>query len=86
MVHRIAVIEGLRSPIAKSYGKLNNVQADTLGSIIAKELVLRIGIDYSKYDEIIIGNVAQPSHASNIARVLAIRSGFPNKTVRAIGA
>jgi len=80
MVHRIAVIEGLRSPIAKSYGKLNNVQADTLGSIIAKELVLRIGIDYSKYDEIIIGNVAQPSHASNIARVLAIRSGFPNKT------
>ena len=80
MKERIAVIEGLRSPIAKAYGQLKDLEADTLGAIIAKELVLRIGIDYKEYDEVIIGNVAQPPHAANIARVLAIRAGFPNTT------
>lgn len=78
MKERIAVIDGLRSPIAKAYGQLNTLEADTLGAMIAKELVLRIGLDYKTYDEVIIGNVAQPAHASNIARVLAIRAGFPN--------
>ena len=78
MRERIAIINGLRSPIAKAYGKLKDLEADTLGAIIAKELVLQIGIDYKDYDEVIIGNVAQPSHASNIARVLAIRAGFQN--------
>ncbi len=80
MKERIAIIDGLRSPIAKAYGKLKDLEADTLGAIIAKELVLRIGIDYKDYDEVIIGNVAQPPHASNIARVLAIRAGFPIQT------
>ena len=80
MKERIAIIDGLRSPIAKAYGKLRDIEADTLGALIAKELVLRIGIDYKNYDEVIVGNVAQPSHASNIARVLAIRAGFPDHT------
>ena len=38
---RIAIIDGLRSPIAKANGKLADVNADILGSIIAKELVIR---------------------------------------------
>jgi len=80
MNERIAIIEGLRSPIAKAYGKLKDLEADTLGAIIAKELVLQIGIDYKQYDEVIIGNVAQPPHAANIARVIASRAGFPNET------
>ena len=80
MKNRIAIIDGLRSPIAKAYGKLKDVEADTLGAVIAKELVLRIGIDYKNYDEVIIGNVAQPAHASNISRVMAIRAGFPDTT------
>ncbi|MGB5794105.1 beta-ketoacyl synthase N-terminal-like domain-containing protein, partial [Poseidonibacter sp.] len=78
MKERIAIIDGLRSPIAKANGKLNNVSADTLGAIITKELVLRNGIDYNLFDELIMGNVAQPANAANIARVLAIRAGFPN--------
>ena len=80
MKERIAIIDGLRSPIAKAYGKLKDLEADTLGAIIAKELVLQIGIDYKEYDEVIIGNVAQPPHAANMARVLAIRAGFPIET------
>jgi len=76
MKDRIAIIDGLRSPIAKSGGKLKQLSADTLGSIIAKELVLQSGIDYKEFDEVIIGNVSQPANAANMARVLAIRAGF----------
>lgn len=80
MKERIAIIDGLRSPIAKANGKLNDVSADTLGAIISKELVLRNDIDYKEFDEVIMGNVAQPANASNIARVMAIRAGFPQST------
>ena len=80
MKERIAVIDGLRSPIAKANGKLNDISADTLGAIITKELVLRNDLDYKQFDEVIMGNVAQPANASNIARVMAIRAGFPQST------
>ena len=80
MKERIAIIDGLRSPIAKANGKLNDISADTLGSIITKELVLRNDLDYKQFDEVIMGNVAQPSKAMNIARVMAIRAGFPQST------
>ncbi len=81
MKAKIAIIDGLRSPIAKANGKLEKVSADNLGSIIAKELVLRNKIAYEDYDEVIIGNVAQPVNAANIARVIAIKAGFPQSTI-----
>ena len=80
MKERIAIIDGLRSPIAKANGKLNDVSADTLGAIITKELVLRNNLKYEQFDEVIMGNVAQPANAANIARVMAIRAGFPQTT------
>ena len=81
MKERIAIIDGLRSPIAKANGKLNDVSADTLGAIITKELVLRNNLPYELFDEVIMGNVAQPANAANIARVMAIRAGFPQSTI-----
>lgn len=80
MKERIAIIDGLRSPVAKANGKLNNVSADTLGAIITKELVLRNNLKYEQFDEVIIGNVAQPANSANIARVMAIKAGFPQST------
>lgn len=81
MKERIAIIDGLRSPVAKAYGELNDVQADELGSIIAKELVLKSNIPYEEFDEVIIGNVAQPPHTANVARVIALKAGFPISTI-----
>jgi acetyl-CoA C-acetyltransferase len=37
-------------------------------------------IDFDEVDEVIIGNVSQPVHAANIARVIALRAGFPEST------
>ncbi len=80
MKERIAIIDGLRSPVAKANGKLNDVSADTLGAIITKELVLRNNLKYEQFNEVIIGNVAQPANSANIARVMAIKAGFPQST------
>jgi len=81
MKERIAIIDGLRTPIAKAGGKLKEYQAEKLGAFIVQELVLRVGIPFKDYDELIMGNVSQPGHAANVARVIALQAGFPNKTI-----
>lgn len=80
MKERIAIIDGLRTPIAKAGGKFKNLQAESLGSFVLSELALRVGLDHSMYDEVIIGNVSQPAHAANIARIIALKAGFSEKT------
>lgn len=81
MKERIAIIDGLRTPIAKAGGNFKGIQAEKLGAHVVQELALRVGIPFEDYDEIIIGNVSQPGHAANIARVIALEAGFPDKTI-----
>ncbi len=76
-MERIAIISGLRTPMAKAGGKFKALQADALGSTIVRETMLRSAVGFDEIDEVIIGNVAQPIHAANIARVIALRAGFP---------
>lgn len=77
---RIAIISGLRTPMAKAGGKFKNLQADTLGARLVRELMMESPIDFAEVDEVIIGNVSQPVHAANVARVIALRAGFPEST------
>ena len=77
MKERIAIIAGFRSPMGKAGGSLKNLTAHDLGARIAKEVILRSKIDINKIDEVIIGNVAQPGDAANIARVIALKAGVP---------
>ncbi len=80
MRERMAVIEGVRTPIAKAGGKFRDLQAETLGARVVQEAVLRSGLAFSDYDEVIIGNVAQPAHAANVARVISLKAGFSEST------
>ena len=77
---RIAIVSGLRTPLARAGGKFKNIQADQLGALLFRELMARSTVGVDEVDEIIIGNVAQPIHAANIARVIALRAGFPEHT------
>ncbi|HIQ28202.1 MAG TPA: acetyl-CoA C-acyltransferase [Sulfurovum sp.] len=77
---RIAIVNGLRTPMAKAGGKFARIQADELGATLFRELMLRSPVEVDEVDEVIIGNVAQPIHAANIARVIALRAGFPERT------
>ena len=77
---RIAIVDGVRTPFAKAGTKLKNISADDLGAIPMRELMERVPLEYSDIDEVILGNVAQPSNAANIARVVALKAGFPDST------
>ncbi len=81
MKERIAIIDGIRTPIAKAGGNFKDIQAERLGAHIVQELALRVGIPFEKYDEVIMGNVSQPGHAANVARVIALEAGFPDSTI-----
>lgn len=79
MKERIAIIGGYRTPMGKAGGALKNVLADDLAVRVVKELVIRSKIDVNQIDEVIFGNVAQPGNAANIARVITLKAGLPQK-------
>lgn len=78
MKERIAVLCGARSPFTKSGTLLKEVEADDLGALLVRHLLLQAPVRPDEIDEVIIGNVSQPSHAANIARVVALKAGLPD--------
>jgi acetyl-CoA C-acetyltransferase/acetyl-CoA acyltransferase len=78
MTERLAIIDGLRSPMAKAGTALKNTQVDDLGATVARELINRTKFPVEEIDEVIIGNVAQPTHAANVARVIGLKADIPN--------
>jgi len=80
MNERIAVIEGVRTPFCKAGGVLSGWEADDLGAFAIKELLAKISLSRQTIDELIFGNVIQPPHAANIARVLSIKGGLGVRT------
>lgn len=76
----VVVLGGVRTPFAKSGTSFSEVSAVALGCKATIEAMHRLDLPFDAVDEIIFGNVAQPADAPNIARVIALRSGFPIRT------
>lgn len=76
---RIAIVSGFRSPMGKAGGVFKDLGASDLGARTLKEVIIRSGVDQEQIDEVIIGNVAQPADSANIARVIALKAGLPEK-------
>ena len=76
----VVIVEGLRTPFAKAGSKLKTVHAAKLGQVALKELIAKTNLNTDLIDEVIIGNTGSPSDAVNIARVIALNSGIPQKT------
>jgi acetyl-CoA acetyltransferase family protein len=74
---RVAIVEGVRTAMGKAGTIFKDTPADDLGAIVVREAVARSGVAPQEIDEVVIGNVAQPSHAANIARVIALKAGIP---------
>ncbi len=74
---RVVVIDGVRTPFAKSGTSLAEVSAVELARVAIRELIERTGIEPGIVDHVILGNAAPPSDAPNIARVAALEAGIP---------
>lgn len=73
------IVSTARTPIGRAYkGGFNTTLGPTLGSYAAKAAVERAGIDPGMVDDVIWGSaLQQASQGTNLARQVALRSGFP---------
>ena len=69
----IAVVAGARTPFAKAFTDLQGVSAVELGRLALLDALRRCGLTGADIDEVVMGNVAGPPDAANIARVIALK-------------
>jgi len=73
----VVIIDGVRTPFAKAGTKLKDIHPAELGRVALTELLNRTDVEVKEIDEVIVGNVGNPSDSVNISRVIALRSGLP---------
>src|SRR5258707_13683164 len=82
----IYIVDGARTPFAKSGTTLADYDAVELGKAAVSLLLARTGIETGKIEEGIMGCVGQPADAPNVSRVDGVRAGIagsvPTITVR----
>lgn len=76
----VVIVDGLRTPFAKSGTALAKVHPVELGRVALKELFEKTSLKTEIIDEVIIGNTGNPADAVNISRVVALNAGVPQKT------
>lgn len=76
---RVAIVQGLRTPFAKSGTHYGHLSALDLGKIVVTELILRSGINAAEVQEVVFGNVIPSVKAPNIAREIVLGTGLPRK-------
>ncbi|MBL8801579.1 MAG: thiolase family protein [Planctomycetes bacterium] len=79
LAKEIVIAAGLRSAQTKAGGQFRREDAGRLGAAITRELLARTGVDAAQLDEVIFGCVGQPQNQVNVARVIAIRAGVPQR-------
>ena len=75
--NEIVIIDGVRTPFIKAWTLLDACSAQTLGALCVTELLQRTELKPEKVDEVIMGCVAQPVDAANVARVISLMAGIP---------
>jgi len=76
-VKDVVIVSPLRTPVGAHGGALRSLRAQDLAAIVFKAVLERTGIDPGILDEVILGNIGQPSDAANIGRVAALMAGVP---------
>jgi acetyl-CoA acetyltransferase family protein len=74
---RVAIVAGLRTPFIKAWTDFSQIPAHDLGALVVRELMERLDLRPEIIDEVIMGNIAQPPEATNVARIIALQAGIP---------
>lgn len=75
----VVVVAGVRTPFVKAGTVLRHVGAVELGRVAVREAIERSDLDPEALDEVIVGNIAGPADAANVARVIALEAKVPKK-------
>jgi len=74
---RVAIVDGVRTPFAKSGTTLKSMTANDLGRLCVAELVQRTNLDAKEIDILVYGTVVPSVVAPNIAREVALLPMLP---------
>ncbi|MDQ3521030.1 MAG: acetyl-CoA C-acyltransferase FadI [Gemmatimonadota bacterium] len=74
---RVAIVEGCRTPFAKSGTVFKNLSAVELGKTAVRELISRSELDVDEIDHVVYGTVIQSVQEPNIAREVTLGAGIP---------
>ena len=75
----VVVVAGARTPFVKAGTLFGRVGAVELGRAAMREAIERAEIDPEALDEVVVGNIAGPADAANVARVIALEAKIPAK-------
>ena len=73
----VVICNPLRTANGSFGGAFKTVAAYDLAKVVMQRVIADAGIDPGQLDEVIFGNIGQPSEAANIARVSALYAGIP---------
>jgi acetyl-CoA C-acetyltransferase len=73
----VVVVSAARTALGKVGGTLKTVQPEELAKIVILAAVERAGVEPAAVDEVIMGQTKQSADAANMARVAALKAGFP---------
>jgi acetyl-CoA acetyltransferases len=77
-MNEVLIIAGCRTPIGRLGGVFKNVSALDLTIPVMRELIKRAGIDPGIIEDVIWGcNYQRTNGENNLARVAAVKAGFP---------
>src|SRR5246500_5488680 len=79
-MEEVVIVSAARTPVGKFQGVLSGLSATQLGAIAVREAVKRAGIDPTRVDECIMGNVVSAGLGQNPARRAAIYGGLSPAT------
>jgi len=74
----VVITNPLRTANGSFGGAFKTVPAYDLAKVVMQRVIADAGIDAGALDEVIFGNIGQPSEAANITRVAAIYAGIPD--------
>ena len=76
----VYLVSMARTAVGSFGGSLKGIPAAELGAIAIKEALARGGVDATKVDEVLFGNVLQAGLGQNPARQAALKAGLPIET------
>lgn len=78
-MHRVAIVEGCRTPFVKAGGALGRHSFIDMGVHVVSALIKRMQLDPVKLEELVFGTVLLDPRSPNYAREVIIRSDLPKQ-------
>ena len=73
----VVIVSAVRTALGRVGGSIKTVQPEEIARVVISAAVERAGIEPASVDEVIIGQTKQSADAANLARVAALKAGFP---------